>query len=92
MAAWVQLASVETPDSTVCVVLGTRHERYVKANDGTPASCSSIHRWFHTAVLRSRPTPIHRPRIFPVPLSLTLVQHPRASLSVRSGCLLRFHN
>lgn len=31
MAAWVQLASVETPDSSVCVVLGTLHERYATA-------------------------------------------------------------
>ena len=42
MAAWIQLASVETPDSSACVVLGTTHERYAKANDGTPALCSSL--------------------------------------------------
>lgn len=28
MAAWVQIASVQTPDSSVCVVIGTVHSRY----------------------------------------------------------------
>lgn len=27
MAAWVQVASVETPDSSVCVMVGTVHGR-----------------------------------------------------------------
>lgn len=48
MAAWVQLASVETPDSSACVVLGTLHERYARASDRTPIWCSSLIRsWLH---------------------------------------------
>lgn len=34
MAAWVQIASVETPDSSVCVVVGTVHSRYVHLGQG----------------------------------------------------------
>ncbi|CAM9858736.1 unnamed protein product, partial [Ectocarpus sp. 4 AP-2014] len=40
MAAWLQVASVETPDSSVCVVVGTVHSRFMfNVGEGTQRLC-----------------------------------------------------